>query len=94
MNHRAVAQIAVIGMPDPYMGERACAYVILKPGTALSFDEMIDYLKGLEVGKLMWPERLEIIDSMPLTDIGKIDKKALRKDITDKLEKEGKLNAN
>ncbi|MCL1805159.1 MAG: AMP-binding protein [Clostridiales bacterium] len=93
VNHPAIAQIAVIGMPDPYMGERACAYVIPKPGTSLTFDEMIDYLKGLEVGKLMWPERLEIIDAMPLTDIGKIDKKALRKDISDKLEKEGKLAA-
>ena len=93
VHHPAIAQIAVIGMPDPYMGERACAYVIAKPGMSLTFDEMIDYLKSLEVGKLMWPERLEIISEMPLTDIGKMDKKALRKDITDKLEKEGLLNA-
>ena len=93
IHHPAIAQIAVIAMPDPYMGERACAYVAPKPGMTLTFEEMIAYLKGLEVGKLMWPERLEIIDGMPLTDIGKIDKKALRKDIADKLEKESKAGA-
>ena len=88
--HPDVDGVAVVGMPDPKMGERACAYVVPKPGKGFSFDEMIKFLKGEGASVLLLPERLEIIDSLPLTGVGKVDKKTLRKDIESKLEKEAK----
>jgi 2,3-dihydroxybenzoate-AMP ligase/mycobactin salicyl-AMP ligase len=88
--HPVVEGVAVVGMPDPKMGERACAYVVPKAGKGLSFDEMIEFLKGEGASVLLLPERLEIIDSLPLTGVGKVDKKTLRKDIESKLEQEAK----
>jgi len=61
------------------MGEKACAYVVLKRGKGLTFDGMIDFLKSQGASVLLLPERLEIIDVLPETNVGKIDKKALRK---------------
>jgi non-ribosomal peptide synthetase component E (peptide arylation enzyme) len=84
----AVLAAAVVGMPDARLGERACAYVVLKPGKSMTFAEMIAGLKGLGAGVLQFPERLEIVGELPRTAVGKVDKKALRKEITEKLEKE------
>ena len=84
-----VDSVAVIGMPDPIMGERACAYVVPKPEKTFDFDQMINFLKSQGAGVLLLPERLELIDAMPETGVGKIDKKALRKDIEAKLKREG-----
>lgn len=88
VKHPAVDQAAVIGMPDARLGEKACAYVVTKPGRSLTFEEMIDFLKSQGAGVLLLPERLEIIDGLPETNVGKIDKKALRSDIEGKLKQE------
>jgi non-ribosomal peptide synthetase component E (peptide arylation enzyme) len=85
--HPSVESVAVIGMPDPKMGERACAYVALRQGKTIAFDEMVQYLKSQGASVLLLPERLEIIEGLPLTPVGKVDKKALRKDIEQKLKK-------
>jgi 2,3-dihydroxybenzoate-AMP ligase len=90
-SHPDIKDVAVVGMPDPQMGERACAYVVPKPGKTISFDDMISFLKSKGASVLLLPERLEIIDELPLTGVGKMDKKALRKDIEEKLRKEGVL---
>lgn len=86
--HPHVDAVAVVGMPDPKMGERACAYVVRKPGKIFDFQTMIDFLKSQGAGVLLHPERLEIIDALPQTGVGKIDKKALSKDIAEKLKRE------
>jgi len=91
--HPNVERVAVIGMPDPKTGERACAYVVPKRGKDLSFEEMVAFLKEQGAGVLLLPERLEIIDFLPETGVGKVDKKLLRKDIEKKLKGEGILNA-
>jgi non-ribosomal peptide synthetase component E (peptide arylation enzyme) len=87
--HPHVESVAVIGMPDPKMGERACAYVVTKPGLGITFDDMIHFLKSKGAGVLLLPERLELTDALPQTHIGKIDKKALREDVEEKLKEEG-----
>jgi non-ribosomal peptide synthetase component E (peptide arylation enzyme) len=86
--HPSVESASVIGMLDPKMGERACAYVVTRPGKSLSFEEMIDFLKTQGAGVLLFPERLELVEALPMTKVGKIDKKELRRDIEKKLKQE------
>ncbi len=88
--HPKVSDVAIIGMPDPIMGERACAYVIPKPGQDFTFEEMISFLKGENFAPYKLPERLEIVDSLPMVGEQKVDKKVLQEDITQKLKAEGK----
>jgi len=86
LQHPNVREVAVVSMPDPEMGEKACAYVVTKAGRKLSFDEMISFLRGMGVANFKLPERLEIIAEMPLVaGQHKIEKKALEKDIAEKL---------
>ncbi len=76
--HPAVADVAVIGLPDPKTGERACAVVAVKEGATFSFDDMTEYLRdsGLRVQAI--PEQLELVASVPRNPAGKILKHALR----------------
>ena len=85
ISHPCIMDVAVIGMPDQVFGERICAYCTLKEGTSLTFQELIAYLKSIGASVLQLPERLEIIDAIPLTKVGKADKKALKEDIRIKL---------
>jgi len=74
MAHKAVIQAAIVPMVDDVMGEKACLFVTLTPGASLSFDEMTGYLAGQGFAKMKWPERLEVIDEMPITPTRKIIK--------------------
>lgn len=76
--HPAVADVAVIGLPDRKTGERACAVVALKEGAAFTFDEMTAYLKGSGLRVQAIPEQLELVPSVPRNPAGKILKHALR----------------
>jgi 3-phosphoshikimate 1-carboxyvinyltransferase len=77
-DHPAVAEIAIVAMPDPRLGERACAFVVLRPRVAFDFERMQHYLDACQVAKQYWPERLEIVDQLPRTPSGKIQKYVLR----------------
>jgi 2,3-dihydroxybenzoate-AMP ligase/mycobactin salicyl-AMP ligase len=83
--HPEVAAVAVVPMPDPIMGERACAYIETKPNATLTFDDVIAFLRDRNVAVLQFPERVELVDRMPLTLAEKVDKLALRRDIENKL---------
>ncbi|MCW2617379.1 MAG: (2,3-dihydroxybenzoyl)adenylate synthase, partial [Modestobacter sp.] len=80
-----VAAVAAVAMPDPEVGERVCLYVVPKPGTTLTLDEVRQSMAATGVATYKWPERLELVDELCTTKVGKIDKKALREDIAQRL---------
>lgn len=67
MKHDAVKQVAVVAMPDPRLGERACAFVQLNDNQALSFEEMLCFLKEQKIAKWEFPERLETLAEWPIS---------------------------
>ncbi|MBV9542818.1 MAG: AMP-binding protein [Chloroflexi bacterium] len=77
LGHPAVHNVACVAMPDPVLGERMCACVLLKPDHALSLDELARFLEAEEIARHKLPERLEIMDEFPLSPIGKVSKKDL-----------------
>ncbi len=88
--HEKVTNAAVVPMPDPIMGERACAFVTLKRGEQFTFDEMVGYLRGRKIAAFKLPERLEVVEGFPLVgESGKIDRKALGQMIAGRLKGEG-----
>jgi acyl-coenzyme A synthetase/AMP-(fatty) acid ligase len=77
--HPKILQSALVPMPDPVLGEKACAFVVLKtPGDPLSLKETSAYLLGKNIAKYKLPERLVIVPEMPLTPTRKIIKTRLR----------------
>ena len=86
IDHPDVVAAAVIPMADPEMGERVCAYIQPRHGAVLDFEDIIAFLQGKKASVLQLPERIEFIDSMPLTKAEKVDKKALKADIAQKIQ--------
>ena len=76
--HPAIAQVAIVGYPDARLGERACAFVRLKPDQSLDLAGLVAFLKEQKVALQYIPERLEILDVMPATASGKIQKFRMR----------------
>ena len=91
LGHENIHMAAVVAMPDPIMGERGCAFVIPKPGRSLTLEQLTGFLQDRQIAKFKLPERLEIVDSFPLTGMGKVSKKDLREAIAAKLKTEGKI---
>lgn len=86
MEHEKVARATVVGVPDARLGEKVCAVVECKPGVQpLAFDEMRDYLARRELTKQFIPEYLVLVDSLPNTSVGKVQKHEVRRLIADKL---------
>jgi len=74
--HPKVLHAAIVGVPDPRLGERNCLCVIPRPGQALTLDEVVGYLKdGVATYKL--PETIEVFDELPFTPTGKIQRHVL-----------------
>lgn len=84
--HPAVEEVAVTGIPDEILGERACAFVTLQPGKVLSFDEVVAFLKQQELAVWQLPERLEVVGSLPRGPGGKVQKAKLRELVVQKME--------
>ncbi len=76
--HPAIREVAIVGTPDPRLGERACAFVTLRSGEVLTLTDMLAYLEQQKVTKHYFPERLEVLTEMPRTASGKIQKFRLR----------------
>jgi salicylate---CoA ligase len=88
-----VTQVAAVAMPDPDLGERVCLYVVTRAGTHVDLDTVRAQLRELEVAAYKLPEHLVDVDKLPQTNVGKIDKKALRADIVARLERSVPLAA-
>jgi 2,3-dihydroxybenzoate---[aryl-carrier protein] ligase len=88
--HPKVKAVTLVAMPDPAFGEKACAFVVCKPGEALGFRELIDFLKARRIAAFKLPERLELLPELPTSPVGKILKRELRDAITRKLQDEGR----
>lgn len=87
--HPSVESAAVVAMPDPRLGERACAFVVPRPGTKpLDLAAARQHFAALGVAKFKWPERIEIRAELPMTSVTKLNKVALRAEIAAILQKE------
>ncbi|MDG2071257.1 MAG: AMP-binding protein [Pseudomonadales bacterium] len=85
LNHPSVKNIACVAMPDPVMGEKMCACVVLIDGSDLSFEDLTSHLLTMEIAKFKLPERLEILDEFPLSTFGKVSKKDLVQMVSEKM---------
>jgi len=72
--HPAVIQSAIVPVPDPILAERACLVLVMAPGKTLTLDDVRAYLAEQGIAKMRWPERLELVDAMPMTASRKIIK--------------------
>jgi fatty-acyl-CoA synthase len=83
--HAAVALAAAVGMPDAYAGELPVCYVALRPGASASEDELHAHAQRTIGERPAWPKRIHIVESIPLTSVGKIYKPQLRCDAAARL---------
>ena len=76
--HAKVKAVALVAMPDPVFGEKACAFVIPKDGQTLDLPELVAFLRQQHIASFKLPERLELVSAFPLSPVGKIMKRELR----------------
>ncbi len=76
--HPRVAEVAVVGSPDPVLGERVCAVIVPEPDATVELAELIEWLLERKIAKQKLPESLIVLDQMPRTASGKIQKFRLR----------------
>jgi cyclohexanecarboxylate-CoA ligase len=91
-SHPAIAEVAIVAMPDPALVERACAFVVpVDPEDSsdpLSLSSLVEFLRSHQLANQKLPERLEVIDALPKTASGKVQKHVLRTRIRTQLESE------
>jgi 2,3-dihydroxybenzoate-AMP ligase len=81
--HPAIDRAAVVAMPDAVLGERCCVFIVLAPGAGpVDVTVLRAHLAALGVAKFKYPERVEIRDVLPMTSVTKLNKAALRAEIT------------
>ncbi len=77
LGHPAVQNVACVPVPDPVLGERMCACVILRPGHQLTLPQLVEFLAAEEIARHKLPERLAVFDAFPLSPVGKVSKRDL-----------------
>ena len=83
-----VKEVSLVAMPDPVFGEKACACVVLQPGARLSFEDLIAHLRAQQIASFKLPERLEVMESFPISPAGKILKRELREIVAARIARE------
>jgi 2,3-dihydroxybenzoate-AMP ligase len=90
VRHPDVRNAALVAMPDPVLGERICAYLVLADDAATpTVASTSAFLLDQGLAKFKLPERIEVVAAFPLTNVGKVSKKDLRADVHKKIEMEG-----
>jgi non-ribosomal peptide synthetase component E (peptide arylation enzyme) len=77
-----VERAAVVGLPDHRLGERGCACVVLRPGAHLTFEDLVARLRAAGLAAFKLPESLEILDALPTTASGKVQKHEIVRALT------------
>ena len=83
--HPKVRLVALVAMPDPVFGEKACACIVPQAGETLTLEELVAFLRGERIASFKLPERLELMAEFPLSPVGKILKRQLREMIEAKV---------
>jgi cyclohexanecarboxylate-CoA ligase len=78
LKHPAVKSVAIVGFPDARLGERACVFAVLREGQSLSLQDVQAHMQAAKVAKQYWPEKLTVLDQLPATPSGKIQKFKLK----------------
>lgn len=91
--HPAIRAVAIVSMPDPRVGEKCCAFAVPNDGHELTLELITGYLREKQVAVQKLPERLEIVDALPMTAVGKVRKNVLRDQIAERLRSEGVIRA-
>jgi 2,3-dihydroxybenzoate-AMP ligase len=86
--HPKVKSAALVAMPDPVFGEKACACVIAHEGESLAFDELVAFLRAQRIASYKLPERLEVMREFPVSPVGKIVKRQLREQVAARIAEE------
>jgi 2,3-dihydroxybenzoate-AMP ligase len=90
LSHPAVQNVACVPMPDPVLGERTCAFVVARPGQELTLAELVRHLSEAGIARFKLPERLELVDDLPLSPFGKVSKATLSQRIADAVRDESR----
>ena len=90
MTHPKILNVAIVGMPDPIMGEKVCAYIIPKTGQTIILEDIKSFLLQKTIDKYKLPERMELVDNFPMAgDDQKVLKRELAARLVTKLKTEG-----
>ena len=87
--HPKVLEVAVVGYPDPRLGEKTCACIVPKQGETITLEEVVNFVKEKDVAVFKLPQRLEVMDHLPRNPAQKVQKAVLRANIKEKLREEG-----
>ncbi|MFC1868825.1 AMP-binding protein, partial [Thermodesulfobacteriota bacterium] len=91
-SHPDVEYVAVVGMPDPDLGEQICAYIKNMEGTTIGDEDIFEHMKKIGASKILFPARIEFVGEIPLTAAGKADKKTLKRHVEEKIKAEARGN--
>ena len=81
LEHDAIQAAAVVGQPDPVVGERICAFVVPRPGSDVVLEDVLPLFEAKRVAKFKWPERLIVIDQLPYSAVGKVQRQRLKEEL-------------
>ncbi|MBF0662320.1 class I adenylate-forming enzyme family protein [Rhodococcus sp. (in: high G+C Gram-positive bacteria)] len=84
-DHPAVAEVAIIGIPDEVLGEKCCAVVVPTAGATPTLDDLTAHLRARDIASFKLPERIELVDTLPRNAVGKLLRRHIRTDLLESL---------
>lgn len=94
LTHPKIANVAIVGVPDPIMGEKACVCVVAKPGQQVNMEEIVSFLRSKRIAAYKLPEKLMLLDALPYVGGGlKLDRKTLQANVVQQLKARGEIKA-